>query len=537
MKKSFKKIAVTLISATLIMSMAAAMPASAATTTGAQTKVTSQSVTMPQGTATYSIYQVAKATYNDAGKIYTYEVNPPFAGVLDVDAETGLLKMGGVSVHSMMSASQRQALAKALDAAKSGDSTSADAGTSVELTPGYYLIVGSSASVTAPMLISVDGEPIAPLTNKSSEITINKTITAIDTVHGTDNVISEGDILTKGKTGIADKGAVVTYKLETQVPTYDRNVRTVTPVANMTPFQIIDLPEDVLKVVDGTIAVSVGGTTVTEGTDTFSITAPTATEISAFKNCEDTTVTDVSTSAFKVVFDNEYTLANGGKSVVVTFNATVGTGVDQEMDLNNDANDNTCVLSYSNNYNTAKGKVEEVPDPTTPGGTTTQEFPDEPKTESSKADVFCTVFTAKKINGDVSATGEALDGAGFSLYEGRTAEASKLIKTISTGTTFTFEGLGAGTYTLSETQVPKGYKKAEDITFTISSEDTPVYAGNFKFEGGATAATIDVANYPGQLLPGTGGAGTILFTVGGATIVLLAGVLFVFYMKKRRIEE
>ena len=531
MKKSFKKIAVTLISATLIMSMAAAMPTSAATTAGAQTKVTSQSVTMPQGTATYSIYQVAKATYNDAGKIYTYKVNAPFAGVLDVDAETGLLKRDTVLVHSM-SASQTQALAKALDAAKSGDSTSADAGTSVDLEPGYYLIVGSSASVTAPMLISVDGEPIAPLTNKSSEITIDKTITAIDTAYGIDNVISGN-----GKTGIADKGAKVTYKLETQVPTYDRNVRTVTPVANMTPFQIIDLPEDVLKVVDGTIAVSVGGTTVTEGTDTFSITAPTATEISAFKNCEDTTVTDVSTSAFKVVFDNEYTLANGGKSVVVTFNATVGTGTDGKMDLNTDANDNTCVLSYSNNYNTAKGKVEEVPDPTTPGGTTTQEFPDEPKTESSKADVFCTVFTAKKINGDVSATGEALDGAGFSLYEGRTAEASKLIKTISTGTTFTFEGLGAGTYTLSETQVPKGYKKAEDITFTISSEDTPVYAGNFKFEGGATAATIDVANYPGQLLPGTGGAGTILFTVGGATIVLLAGVLFVFYMKKRRIEE
>ena len=303
----------------------------------------------------------------------------------------------------------------------------------------------------------------------------------------------------------------------------------------MTPFQIIDLPEDVLTVDDSTIAVKVGGTEITSG---FSITTPTDAEISAFKNCEDTTVTDVSTSAFKVVFDNEYTLANGGKSVVVTFNATVGTGVDQKMDLNNDANDNTCVLSYSNNYNTAKGSVEEVTDPTNPGGgTTIKEHPDTPKTEHSKADVFCTVFTANKINGDVSATGEALDGAGFSLYEGRTAEASKLIKTITTGTTFTFEGLGNGTYTLSETQVPDGYKKADDITFTISSDDTPVYAGNFKFTGDATAATIDVANYPGQLLPGTGGAGTILFTVGGATIVLLAGVLFVFYMKKRRIEE
>ena len=60
---------------------------------------------------------------------------------------------------------------------------------------------------------------------------------------------------------------------------------------------------------------------------------------------------------------------------------------------------------------------------------------------------------------------------------------------------------------------------------------------NFVFSGDVDSNEINVENYPGQLLPGTGGAGTILFTVGGAAIVLLAGVLFVFYMKKRRIEE
>ena len=36
---------------------------------------------------------------------------------------------------------------------------------------------------------------------------------------------------------------------------------------------------------------------------------------------------------------------------------------------------------------------------------------------------------------------------------------------------------------------------------------------------------------------GTGGIGTYLFTIGGAAMVLLAGVLFVIYMKKRETEE
>ena len=38
-------------------------------------------------------------------------------------------------------------------------------------------------------------------------------------------------------------------------------------------------------------------------------------------------------------------------------------------------------------------------------------------------------------------------------------------------------------------------------------------------------------------LPATGGIGTVLFTAGGISVVLIAGALFVMYMKKKNSED
>lgn len=46
-----------------------------------------------------------------------------------------------------------------------------------------------------------------------------------------------------------------------------------------------------------------------------------------------------------------------------------------------------------------------------------------------------------------------------------------------------------------------------------------------------------IVNIKGQTLPGTGGMGTIIFTVVGAGVVLVAGIMLIVYMKKRKIEE
>ena len=110
----------------------------------------------------------------------------------------------------------------------------------------------------------------------------------------------------------------------------------------------------------------------------------------------------------------------------------------------------------------------------------------------------------------------------------------------------TITDLPAGTYIISETKVPANYKKADDVTITIEAiKDTASnkYTGAYKFTGTDKISDTEndnmktIGNIKGQELPGTGGMGTIIFTVVGAGVVLVAGIMLIVYMKKRKIEE
>ena len=46
--------------------------------------------------------------------------------------------------------------------------------------------------------------------------------------------------------------------------------------------------------------------------------------------------------------------------------------------------------------------------------------------------------------------------------------------------------------------------------------------------------SFDVYNYKGINLPETGGMGTTIFMIGGAALILLAGVMLVVYSKKSK---
>jgi len=118
--------------------------------------------------------------------------------------------------------------------------------------------------------------------------------------------------------------------------------------------------------------------------------------------------------------------------------------------------------------------------------------------------------------------------------------------------------LTKGTYTLKELYAPAGYKKWESVPFTIDA--TTDSATKPEFTGAFTATTTDtegkiisggtleyagtegsikaeILNPKADELPATGGIGTVLFTAGGISIVLIAGALFVMYMKKRNAED
>ena len=107
-----------------------------------------------------------------------------------------------------------------------------------------------------------------------------------------------------------------------------------------------------------------------------------------------------------------------------------------------------------------------------------------------------------------------------------------------------FDGLNAGTYTLTELQSPDGYNLLDaPITFEITWDETNGFAVAANDQSGVTynAQTgtfeITIENNEGAVLPHTGGIGTTIFTVVGAVLAVGAAVALVSVVVSRRKEE
>ena len=127
--------------------------------------------------------------------------------------------------------------------------------------------------------------------------------------------------------------------------------------------------------------------------------------------------------------------------------------------------------------------------------------------------------------------------------------------------TATIPGLDAGTYYAIETKAPEGYSLKSDeqeIVLSVTpnnancalENESGVVAGSENAESLAAANSTAVTNYPvtwnggndettitnkkGTTLPGTGGMGTTIFTIGGIVLVALAALMFVIYMRKQK---
>ena len=126
----------------------------------------------------------------------------------------------------------------------------------------------------------------------------------------------------------------------------------------------------------------------------------------------------------------------------------------------------------------------------------------------------------------VDATNDAkkLKGATFTLtkegFDPFTAETND-------GGKATFTGLEQGTYTLKETVAPKGYNlNNTEYTVTIGADGTVTSA-----QYDATLKGVKIGDTP-VVMPATGGNGTMIFTIVGASLIACAGILFVI-LKKR----
>lgn len=93
---------------------------------------------------------------------------------------------------------------------------------------------------------------------------------------------------------------------------------------------------------------------------------------------------------------------------------------------------------------------------------------------------------------------------------------------------FTIQGLGAGTYYLTETKQPAGYNKLKDPVTVVIDENGKVRVGE------SEANPVKVENKTGTVLPSTGGVGTTMIYLVGALLVLGSGVVLA---TKRRVKN
>lgn len=267
-------------------------------------------------------------------------------------------------------------------------------------------------------------------------------------------------------------------------------------------------------------SVKVGDTTLTKGTD-YTVATSTV---------SDSTLLTVTMLNFK---DKQQT--NVGKTITVTYKATLN----KDAVVGGHGNVNSATIQYSNK----------------PGIEGTGE------SEPSKVRVFTYGFTVDKYTGDkYDDTATRLAGAEFTLAPKGDAAISfvqvtagsatenavyRVAKDDETGTTTTittpangkvvFQGLKNGEYTLTETKAPAGYNKLasalgvkvegqNDGTDTTNATVTITYDndnGSSNYNQSASNGVIPVRNKSGVVLPGTGGMGTIAFTMIGVLVIAL----------------
>lgn len=245
-----------------------------------------------------------------------------------------------------------------------------------------------------------------------------------------------------------------------------------------------------------------------------------------------------------VTFNDLKTAVSGlahGDKIVVTYTATL----DANAVVGGNGNPNKVKLEYSNN----------------PNGDGTGETPEK----------TVVVFTYKtiinKVTKGTDGNNVPLAGAEFTLSKFIASESGSDTVTVNdteyhgtwnrgvtvtptnTGNianVFTFSGLDAGIYRLTETKTPEGYNTIDPVYFEIvatnnetkvtSMEGKAVNGSEISFTANETSGSLsaDVINKAGTTLPSTGGMGTTVFYVVGGGLMAVAVVLLV---TKKRMEN
>ena len=227
--------------------------------------------------------------------------------------------------------------------------------------------------------------------------------------------------------------------------------------------------------------------------------------------------------------------ANAGKKITVTYTATLN----EKAVVGGVGNTNSAKIQYSNDPSTnGTGDSEPSKVRVFTYGFTVDKYTGDQYTDAATR-LAGAKFTLAPKNGEPMSFVQVNAGSGTAKAEYRVANAGE---TGATTTIITpangkveFRGLKNGEYTLTETKAPAGYNKLasaigvkvngqNDGTDTTHATVTITYNNDnngSNYDQTASNGVIPVRNKSGVTLPGTGGMGTIAFTVIGVLVIAL----------------
>lgn len=515
----------------MAMVPAMSMPAYADNTQVITPQTTQYSITITNAHGTYKAYQIFKGDLSSDGKLSNVKWGSGvdrFSYNNKDDAADIAKELEGKEDDSADAISFAELAKKNIkqDSQPATAQTDINTGKAVlnDLSAGYYVIVNSDVtgnqSVSKYILQVTENQEVA---NKAEVPTFEKKLK--------DKNDSEGTTTDWQDSADYDIGDDVPFKLEGVVAANYANYKG--------PYKFVfhDKAEESLTFKADTVKVSVDGTEITAGNDTYQLnTTP-----------SDGCTFEVTFPDLKNIKKDGTALVHARSKITVEYNATLN----KKAVLGSQGNVNQGKLQFSNNpYDTQGGDTGETP--------------------WDNVIVFTYKVVVNKYANAVSDITK-LPGAEFTLEKKIKGENSDedtwiSIQHVETGATsvFTFQGLDDGEYRLTETTTPQGYNTIAPIFFKVTADHTITWTsekrtsiltrlqgtdhntaeGKVTFTATTTKDTnnnerfngdlsTNVINKSGSTLPSTGGIGTTIFYVVGVVLMLGAGVLLI---TKRRMS-
>lgn len=490
--KLIKKIAAIMFAFMMVVSMSCNVKADEGTTpTTGKGTITINNAIPGQ---TYKIYKILELeSYNPNTENYAYKVTTEWKSFVENEGQTYLTKVDGTDyvnwvgdstndganvkafaekaiayVRKQDSPVKKYIEKKALDASVEQATTTV---TFSDLDLGYYLVDSSVGT-----LCSLD------TTNKDATIREKNDVPSVDKI-----ITSGGVVSADGKSNSASIGDIVYFKT------------TITAQQGAQNYVLHDKMTDGLKF-NGKVEVKKGEPPV----ETSDYTLKT----SDFN--DDCT--------FEIVFGQTFCDdLKKDEKITVTYSATLN----KNAVIAGEGNKNKTWLKYGENNNL------ETTHPTTDTKTFEMhvfKFYKDKRNSDKETGLADAVFTLSKKSDGTEPIKLTKTNENSNIYKVNNNGTITDITTPGDGK-FTIQGLGAGTYYLTEIKQPDGYNKLTSPVTVVIDENG--------FVGESEANPVKVENKTGTVLPSTGGAGTTMIYLIGGALVLGSGVVLV---TKRRVK-